>query len=120
MGGRQAKPLSTGETVATSADHPEPFNAVEFVRLDRPNYVAEVGKKGDDYIYHFYPKKVDEGFEDKMGDAFLAVFNSNDQVEAGFTDELNSWAVRVRGFAHHLWGDDLAIRVLDKLDSLLE
>lgn len=121
MGGRNGKPLSVGESVGTSADDPEPFSPIRFARLEKDLYIAEVGKKGGDYVYHFYPSdKVKGIFEDKMGDAFIAIFKKPEQIEAVYTEELGSWAVRARGFADTLWGDDLAIRVFDKLDSLLE
>lgn len=121
IGGRKGRPLSAGESVSTSADTPEPFSAIEFVMVERPLYSVEIGKKGGDYIYHFYPSDaVKDSFEDKMGDAFVTVFKNQDRIEAVFTDELSSWAVRARGFAHNMWGDELAIKVLDSLDSMLE
>jgi hypothetical protein len=120
VAGRKGKPLNAGEVVGTSADTPEPFAAIEFAEIDRPKYFAEVGKKGGDYVYHFYPKGISKDvFEDKMGDALLGVFKNADQLEAVYTEELNSWAVRARGFASNIWGDDLAVKVFDKLDSLL-
>lgn len=119
-GGREGKPLVAGETVATSADNPKPFAGVVFVSLERPLYRAEVGRKGDDYIYHFYPKKQDDKFEDKMGDAMLSSFKYVDRLESVYTEEMNSFAVRARGFASNPFGDELAAKVFDKLDSLLE
>ena len=50
--------------------------AVEYARVDRPKYIAEIGKRGGDYLYHFFKKEegFPKGFSDKLGDAFLAVF----------------------------------------------
>lgn len=121
MAGRKNRPLSAGESVATSADKPTPFSSIEFVKIDRKSYVAEIGKKGSDYIYHFYPKDIPKDeFEDDMGAAFLEVFKNKDRIEAAYTEELNSWAVKANGFADSLWGDELAMKVLSNLDNLLE
>ena len=118
--GKGMSPLSAGDVVSSSPG--EPFGTIEFLKFHRKHYVAEVGKKGDVYIYHFFfpATGVPKDFEDKMGDAFLDVFKSPEKVEACFSDELKSWAVRVSGFAHNVWGDDMAIRVFSILDHLLE
>ncbi len=127
-GGREAKPLSTGEVVKSSAG--EPFGAVEFVKVEKKGYSAEVGKKGDFYIYHFYPDAthlanphVTPQFSPKfftaLEDAFLQVFKNPEQIEAAWVEEMKSFAVRVRGWAHTVWGDDLAIRVIDVLEEKL-
>jgi hypothetical protein len=121
--GRGGKPLSAGDVVQAPAG--TPFGTIEFVKIDRPHYKAEIGKKGGDYIYHLYPKETKMSqaisvFEDRMGDAFLEVFQNSSQLEAGWTPEMKAWAVRARGFATLLMGDELAIKVLDVLDKLLE
>ncbi len=116
--GRDGKPLSPGELVEPGP--PEPFASVEFVRVEYPLFVGEVGKRGDDYIFHFFPKTAELAqFEEKMGDVFLAVFKNPNQVQAAFTIELGSWAVKVTGFANTVWGDDQALSIFDKLDAAL-
>jgi hypothetical protein len=125
LGGRDAKPVSEGETVAVSAA--EPFGAIEFVRFHRKHYIGEVGKKGVDYIYHFFPipsyntetPEFPKNFADKLGDAFNEVFKIHERVEASFTEELNSWAVRVSGYAGNPLADDLALKVFDVLDRVV-
>lgn len=124
VGGGDAKPLSSGEVVKSSSG--EPFGTIEFVKVKKNNFLAEVGKKGDKYIYHFFPSPMylppdNDGskFYQALTDTFLEVFKREDQVEAGWTAEMKSWAVRVSGWANHVWGDELALRAIDKLDELL-
>lgn len=124
VGGRNAKPLDSGEIVKSSAG--EPFGAVEFVQIYKPNFMAEVGKKGDKYIYHFYPSKkiLDHGaiakdFYEPMATTFLDVFKREDQIEADWVDEMKAWVVRVSGWTNHVWGDELALRVIEKFHELL-
>lgn len=122
MAGRDAKPVEDGEVIRASAG--APFGAIEFVRVDRPKYIGEVGKKGGDYVFHFFSKdpekwKFPPNFEEKMGDAFLEMFKFQDRVQAIYTDELNSWAVRAVGYANNPLADDLALKVFDVLDKLL-
>ena len=59
MGGREGRPLATGDTVSTPGA--QDFGTIEFAKLTRSRYRAEVGKRGDCYIYHFYPSQ-NEGF----------------------------------------------------------
>ena len=120
--GRGGKPLNPGDVVQAPAG--APFGAIEFVKFDRPNYTAEVGKKSGDYIYHIYPKGLTTAqshsvFEDRMGDAFLEVFKNPAQLEAGWTEEMKAFAVRARGFGTLLMGDELAIKVFEVLDRIL-
>ena len=118
MAGRDGRPLEAEELITTA--EPEPFSAVSFARVDRDKYVAEVGRKAEDFIYHFYPlKEVMQGFEDKMGDAILEVFKLEDRLEASFVPEFGSWAVRARGFAASSFGENLAVKVFDVLDKRL-
>lgn len=100
----------------------KPMEPMEFAEYLRPKYRAEIGVKGPDLIYHFFPleeQNFPEGFADKMGDAFLEIFLLQDRLEAAPSQELNSWAVRARGFNHPLLGRDVPIRVLDVLDQKL-
>ena len=123
--GREGKPLSANEMV--TAGKPQPYASIEFLRLDRPGYVGEVGKRGNDYIFHFFPKppfslinQSAKVFETKMEDVFLAVFKNPNQVQSAWTEELKSWAVKVSGFVNTVWGDDQALSIFDKLDAALE
>lgn len=120
MAGREAKPVEDGEVIRASAG--APFGTIEFLRMDRPKYVGEVGKKGGDYVFHFFPKEGESlppNFEEKMGDAFLEMFKFQDRVQSIYTEELSSWAVRAVGYANNPLADDLAIKVFDVLDKLL-
>lgn len=134
VGGRDAKPLSSGEIVKSSSG--ESFGAIEFVRVPKQDFVAEVGKKGDKYIYHFYPtpkyqpdirygvvvQELTEGgitFSDVLTQAFLEIFKREDQIEAEWVAEMKAWAVRVSGWTNHVWGDELAARVIEKVQEFL-
>jgi hypothetical protein len=135
-GGRSAKPLSSGEIVKSSSG--EPFGTVEFIPVMKKWFKAEVGKKGKTYIYHFFPlpqfhpvigpdnmmsQNLVEGtfttFYDAMTRAFLEVFKREDQVEASWVEEMKAWAVRVHGWTDNVWGDELALRAIDRLDEIL-
>lgn len=115
-GGRDAKPLNAGEVVQAPAA--EPFGVINFAKAEKKGFNVEVGKKGDVYVYHFYPTKK-EGFFEKMEESLLQVFKNPEQIEAAWVDEMKSFAVRVRGWVHTIWGDDLAIRVIDVLEEKL-
>lgn len=119
--------LQEGELVG--AGKPEPYSPINFVKVEREKYTAEIGKRGKDYIYHFYPNPRDgefrPDFEEKMGDAFLAIFKDANRVESAYTElesnpPLQSWAVKANGFVDNVWGDEQAVRVLVALDKLLE
>ncbi len=120
--GRMAKPLNSGEIVKSSSG--KQVGAIEFVMLPKTYFMSEVGKKGNAYIYHFYPSP---GIEDHLGkkfydclsEAFLDVFKREDQIEADWVEEMQAWAVRVTGWTDNVWGDELAVRAIDKLDEIL-
>ena len=121
MGGRESKPAEEGDVVKTPAG--EPFDAIEFARTERQKYIGEVGKRLGDYVFHFFPlpgKEFPKNFEAKMGEAFLDVFQFEERVQATFTEELNSWAVKAVGFANNPLSDELALRVFSALDQKLE
>jgi hypothetical protein len=121
MGGRDSRPSEAGDIVQTSPG--EPFDAIEFAKVERPKYLGEVGKKLGDYVFHFFPlpeKEFPKDFESKMSEAFLDVFKFEDRVQSTFTQELNSWAVRAVGFALNPMADELALRVFPALDQKLE
>lgn len=118
--GREGKPLTAGEVV--SPGNPTAYSSIEFIRLSRLHYTGEVGKRGNEYIFHFFPKSPFDSsglFEEIMGDIFLEVFKNPQQIEAAWSSELNSWAVKVTGFVNTIWGDDQALSIFDKLDKAL-
>ena len=121
--GRNGKPLSAGEVVEAPAA--EPYTSINFARFKHRYFVGEVGKRGGDYIFHFFPlapyaPRKSEEFEEKMGDVFLKVFKNPNQIQAIWTEELSSWAVKVSGFANTVWGDDQALSIFEKLDVALD
>lgn len=98
------------------------MTALTFTRYDRPKYWAEIGTKGPDLVYHFFPlegQNFPDNFVEKMGDAFHEIFAIPEKIEAAPSQELNSWAVRVRGGAHPLLDPAVPIVVLDMLDQKL-
>lgn len=121
-GGRGARPLADGDVVTAAPG--EPFGAIEFLTIERATFKAEVGKKFGDYIYHFFPVRMEkiliEDFEERLGDAFLEVFKFPERVEAAYDPEMKAWAVRANGFANNLESDKLALRVIDVLAQKLE
>lgn len=121
-GGRGARPLEDGDVVTAAAG--EPFGAIEFLTINRATFKVEVGKKLGDYIYHFFPSRMDkmliEDFEDKLGDAFLEVFKFPERIEAAYDPEMSAWAVRATGFANNTGADQLALQVIDVLAQKLE
>jgi hypothetical protein len=106
----------------------QPINAMKFDKFERELYDAEVGVRGSDIIYHFFTKKGTwpaaqasaRVFEDVMGDAFLEVYKLEDKLQAAYSEELISWAVRVVGFGDNLAIDMLKERVFDVLDRRLK
>jgi hypothetical protein len=135
-GGRDGKPLHPNEFVKSSSG--EPFGTVEFIKLSKKWFIAEVGKKGKAYIYHLYPRtqlcpnigaasishpliaECCTTFYDAISRSFLDVFKREDQIEAEWVEEMRAWAVRVSGWTDSVWGDDLAVLAIDKLERVLE
>ncbi len=119
VAGRENKPLEPNEIVKSSSG--QPYNAINFVTVQKNGFKVEIGKKGADYIFHFFPK--DEAtvwqFKGPLEDAFLEVFKNPEQIEADWVEEFQSFAVRVRGFVHNVWGDELALRAVDVLEKKL-
>jgi hypothetical protein len=122
VGGRDGKPLEGGEIVKSSAG--EPFGAIDFVRIQKDDFLAEVGKKGDDYIFHFFPaeKYLNSLFEfsSRMEDALLESFKDATRVQAAWEDLMKAYAVKASGFANNVWGDELALRVVSALEQKLK
>jgi hypothetical protein len=122
VGGREGKPLNEGDVVKSSAG--EPFGALQFVKFEKKGFLAEVAKKGEQYIYHFYPEEKYHGaiiyrFHEPMAEAFLQVFQRPEQVESVWEEEMMAFAVRVSGFVNTVWGDDQAVRVIDVVEEKL-
>lgn len=125
VNGRMAKPLSSGEIVKSSSG--KQVGAIEFVVLPKTYFMSEVGKKGNAYVYHFYPApgialiegSLGKKFYDCLSEAFLDVFKREDQIEADWVEEMQAWAVRVTGWSDNVWGDELAVRAIDRLDEIL-
>ncbi len=118
VSGESGESLTSG-TFYTPGD-PQDYKPITFHTLDREWYVGEVAKKGNDYIYHFYPKGDHRLFEQKMEDTFLFVFKNANQVQSAWSDELNSWAVKVTGFGNTIWGDTQAESIFSILDNALQ
>lgn len=110
---------------------------VSFAQFSAPCFQAEVGKVDDDLFFHFFPAENEyhsviagegentywsfkEGFEDKMGDAFLAVFKHEDKLCWDFVPELHSWVVRCTGFGANVMANQLAEKLFSKLQRILE
>lgn len=115
-----AKPLNDGEVVKAAA--PEQYGVIDFVKLPKNLFLAEIGKKGDKYIYHFYPdlnRISQDAFFAHMEEALLQVFKNPEQIEQVWEEPMKAYAVRVTGWTKNVWGDDLAIRVVSVLDEKL-
>lgn len=100
---------------------PQPYNVITFARTERPKYVAEVAKKGEDFIYHFWPDKALDftQFENLMGDAFLEVFKFPERCASEYIPELESFAVKVSGVSANPFIDGLLPEVFKVLDERL-
>jgi hypothetical protein len=115
-GGREGKPLGAGEEVTTAAG--EPFGAIEFVKIQKKGFLAEVGKKGDNFIFHFFPEEplthaLVYQFVDPINDAFIEIFKETERIEGVWEDDMTAYAVRALGFVSTMWGDEQALRVID-------
>lgn len=77
LGGAESNPLN--DALGSGFEQ-----AIEYARTERPKYVAEVGKRDGNYIYHFWPRTLDllPTFGDKLGDAMLSVFKYSERVSA--------------------------------------
>ena len=116
---KQMVTLDNGDVVKTAAA--EPFKVTEFfVAEPRDKYYVEVAKRGNDFIFHFYPAEGLSNFFDAMSDALVESFKRTEQIEAAYSDELGSWAAKASGFVDTVWGDELALLVLSILDKKLE
>ncbi len=121
----EVKALKKGEqfsapvtSISAEEEKHKPFKPVEMARVDRQHYVGEVGRRGDDFIYHFFVKDTTpRDFEDKLGDAFLKVYLHENRLKSSFVDEMRSWSVLASGFALNPMANEFS--VFDVLDKLL-
>jgi hypothetical protein len=129
MKAQLSKELSHAENVKALRQHDgRPIQAIPFVATNRAHYNGEVGKKEKDIIFHLFPRgdvfpsseTTHTPFEDVMGDAFIEVFRFEDKIEAAFTKELNSWAIRVIGFSDNPAIDVLCNRLFEALDRRIK
>ena len=119
MAEKETVTLENGEVVKTSAA--EPFKVTEyFIAEPRDKYYVEVAKRGNDFIFHFYPADGIANFFDELSEALVEAFKRSEQIEAAYSEELGSWAVKASGFVNTVWGDELAMRALSLLDERLE
>lgn len=119
--GTASKPSKPGDMVKTSEG--KPFGVIEFIKYQKTDFIAELGKKGNHYIYHFFPSaKLQSGtkFKDSLSDVLLALFKREDQIELDWVPEMKAWAVRISGWVDNIWGDDLADRAIHNLDTMLK
>jgi hypothetical protein len=113
------------------------FNTITFARCDKTHFTAEVGRVEGDLVFHFFPcpseinqlvslasgEKIwvfGDSFADRLGDAFLDVFKFQDKLSWAFVPEMNSWAVKVAGMGSNPMTEELASKLFDCLDSLIE
>jgi hypothetical protein len=116
-------PLTEVDTVTLAEE--KPFMPLDMARAERAQYVGEVGKKGGDYVFHFFPSKrlsdIEKAhFADAIGDAFIEVFKHQEKLFSSYDEEMGSWSVRATGFANNLMSDKLVVSVFDVLDRNLE
>jgi hypothetical protein len=123
IAGEEVKILKQGEkfnapveSLTREEEKHKPFKTVVMARTDRKHYVGEVGRRGDDFIYHFYVKDTTpKDFEDKLGDAFLRAYLHENRLKSSYVDEMRSWSVLATGFALNPMADEYAVfDVLDK------
>jgi hypothetical protein len=120
------------ETVGKSEVAP-----VAFARTERPSFTGEVGTVDSDLFFHFWPSNDDryssvmqiadesvrvfcDVFADALATSFIEVFKFEDKMCWDFVPEMNSWVVRVSGFADNPHSDELAARLFDVLQNRLE
>lgn len=132
--GKLGGTLQSGELVKSSSG--KPFAALEFVQVTKKEFIAEVAKKEPFYIYHFFPSskyastfnnKVRQDpvvngctFLDVLSDAFIEIFKREDQVVVDWVYEMKAWAIKVSGWTNHIWGDELALRVIERVAEIIE
>lgn len=117
------------EVFATETRGKEPVFGIVYIKVSRRYYWTEYGNKDGDIIFHFfpttginYPSSVATGkpFEEVMSDAFLEVFKFEDKLQAVYTEELLSWAVKVVGYGDNSSAHELCTKVIEVIDRRLE
>ena len=127
--------MSQSSNTAGSAPTPLAFETRAFQEFD-----VEFADKGNDIVYHFWPKKGEndfpDGFAKSLEDAFLSVLPDTADVRAGFTSreeakilskfgDINSppvpsYYIRVIGWANNPLSEKfLKIEVFKRLDKLV-
>lgn len=122
IGGRDNKPLSEGEIVKSSSG--QPYGPIQFVTLQKKGFKVEVGKRGNDFLYHFYPEEKHFGsmiytFFEPLTDSLVQAFQDSDRLSAVWDEDMKSWTVLAKGFVNHVWGDELAVRAIDIFEQKL-
>ena len=111
---------------------------VAFARTERPSFIGEVGTVDGDLFFHFFPSDNDDYssledvgdgekarvfcdvFADALATSFIEVFKFEDKMCWDFVPEMNSWVVRVTGYAENSHAGDLSIDLFDALQKRLE
>ncbi len=104
----------------------EDVPVVQFTKnLNYTTFEAEHGVDGADLVFHFFPSKEypkwPTGFAQALEATAMAYFNvGQPTLTAAFTEEMNSWWLRARGFADV--GDPAyrAAKLYDALDAAIE
>jgi hypothetical protein len=91
---------------------------------DYTTFVAEYALKDNDIVVHFYPgenNKVWAIFASHMDKVAQEHFSAMPpRLVAAFTEEMNSWWLRARGFGHLLDLDAFMTKFFDALDASIE
>lgn len=115
---------------------------VQFTKVDRyTGFTAEYAWKDGDLVMHFFlppeasaptssphhaPKKMwlkwwTETFAKCLDEAARKYFNADyPRLEARYTEELESWWFRAKGYSHVLDGDAFALQFLKELDRCVD
>ena len=142
----QEHPMVTRLDAELTSGGDHPVAGISFAEFKSDSFTGEVGKNDDgDLIFHFWPTNKEpynramelspelqqkynsqymwvfgDGFEDHLGDAFLAVFKFEERLCWDYVAEMNSWVVRAQGFGENLMADELATKLFHSLRDRLE
>ncbi len=113
------------------------FGALKFLKFENQSFTGEVAPTEGDLIFHFFPtadakfnKQIavegeriwvfGDRFADELAQAFLDTFKYQDRLFWDFVPEMNSWAVRVQGYAENPFYLELIEGVLCRLKEKIE
>jgi hypothetical protein len=112
------------------------FGALNFLRFENPAFRGEVALAGSDLLFHFFPTesppnqvgvldgqrfwRFSDKFSDQLAEAFLEVFKFQEKLFWDFVVEMNSWVVRVQGYAQNPFHMELIEGVLCRLKEKTE